>query len=110
VHGFTGTQVDENSFIFNGDATGGGSQDGTRIHMIRGGSVKNNSNLWNGDMDPASFTKNFCEDREDKMRWEKLESSLLTRRPYLAMSHYCRFPSFVLQYTCREPWLLPGNF
>lgn len=55
--------MDESSVVFNGDTTGGKSQDGTRIHMISGGSVKNNSIVWNGDLDPKSFLDVFCEDR-----------------------------------------------
>jgi hypothetical protein len=55
-YGFSGTDVDTCSFLFNSDSKGGKNQDGTRIHMSHGGSVSNNSILWNGDMDPTPFS------------------------------------------------------
>jgi hypothetical protein len=55
-------QIDENSRVFNGDARGK-RPDGTQLHMIIGGSVKNKSTLFNGDLDPESFREVFGKDR-----------------------------------------------
>jgi hypothetical protein len=58
VHGFFGMEVDESSCVFNGDARSKHSNR-TQIHMISDRSVKNNSILSNGDLDPESFKKIF---------------------------------------------------
>lgn len=55
-------EIDESSRVFNGDARGK-HPDGTQFHMISGGSVKNNSTLFNGDLDPESFRKTFAKER-----------------------------------------------
>lgn len=44
----------------NGDVTGAKTQEGSRIHVARGGSVTNNSVLWNGDMDQERFLRFMC--------------------------------------------------
>lgn len=61
-HGFFRMQIDENSRVFNGDARGK-RPDGTQLHMISGGSVKNKSTLINGDLDPEIFREIFGKDR-----------------------------------------------
>lgn len=55
-------EIDEGSVVFNGDARGK-HPDGTQLHMISGGSVKNKSTLFNCDLDPESFKKIFGEER-----------------------------------------------
>jgi hypothetical protein len=55
-------QIDESSRVFNGDARGK-RPDGTQLHMIIGGSVKNKSTLFNGDLDPESLREVFGKDR-----------------------------------------------
>lgn len=62
AHGFFGMEIDESSRVFNGD-TRGKHPDRTSLHMISGGSVKNNSTLFNGDLDPESFNKIFAKER-----------------------------------------------
>lgn len=62
AHSFFGMEIDEGSVVFNGDARGKHS-DGTQVHMISGGSVKNKSTLFNCDLDPESFKKIFGEER-----------------------------------------------
>ncbi|KAJ5481475.1 hypothetical protein N7475_000287 [Penicillium sp. IBT 31633x] len=58
AHGFFGMEIDEGSAVFNGDA-GGKHPNGTKLHIISGGSVTNNSTLVNGDLDKESFKKTF---------------------------------------------------
>lgn len=55
-------EIDKSSRVFNGDARGK-NPDGTSLHMISGGFVKNNSTLFNGDLDPESFKKIFAKER-----------------------------------------------
>jgi hypothetical protein len=55
-------EIDEGSVVFNGDARGK-HPDGTQLHMISGGSVKNKSTLFNCDLDPESFEKIFGKER-----------------------------------------------
>ncbi|KAF4766423.1 hypothetical protein HAV15_010659 [Penicillium sp. str.  len=62
AHGFFGMEIDESSRVFNGDARGKHPA-GTQLHMISGGSVKKNSTLFNGDLDPESFKKFFGKER-----------------------------------------------
>lgn len=50
-------KIDESSFVINGDVTGNKTQDGSRIHVIHGGSVTNNSFHCNGDMDRETFLR-----------------------------------------------------
>lgn len=64
AHGFSGTEIDGSSFAFNGNAVGDiPKQGGPSIHIMRNGTVSNNSVLFNGDMDPESFRKMFCKAR-----------------------------------------------
>ncbi|CDM27583.1 unnamed protein product [Penicillium roqueforti FM164] len=56
------SRQDESSRVFNGDARGKHPA-GTQLHMISGGSVKKNSTLFNGDLDPESFKKFFGKER-----------------------------------------------
>lgn len=57
-------EIYESSFVFNGDAKKRGIHpDGSQVHMISGGSVKNNSALFNGDLDPESFEEIFGKKR-----------------------------------------------
>ncbi|QQK41078.1 hypothetical protein Pdw03_3932 [Penicillium digitatum] len=62
AHSFFGMEIDEGSVVFNGDARGK-HPDGTQLHMISGGSVKNKSTLFNCDLDPESFEKIFGKER-----------------------------------------------
>ena len=62
AHGFFGMEIDESSRVFNGDARGK-HPDGTSLYTISGGSVKNNSTLFNGNLDPESFRKIFAKER-----------------------------------------------
>lgn len=55
--------VDDGSVIVNGDVTGSKGNSRTRVHMIDGGSVRNNSVVCNGDMNRANFLELFCRDR-----------------------------------------------
>lgn len=57
-----GWKLDESSRVFNGDARRK-HPDGTSLHMISGGSVKSNSTLFNGDLDPQNFMEIFGKDR-----------------------------------------------
>ncbi|KAJ5473959.1 hypothetical protein N7475_003525 [Penicillium sp. IBT 31633x] len=61
AHGFFGMEIDESSRVFNGDVRGK-HPDETQLHMISGGSVKNNSTLFRGDLDPESFEKIFAKE------------------------------------------------
>ena len=64
AHGFFGMEIDESSFVFNGDAKKRRIHpDGSQVHMISDGSVKNNSTLFNGDLDPESFKEIFGKKR-----------------------------------------------
>ncbi|KAJ6016378.1 hypothetical protein N7540_010969 [Penicillium herquei] len=63
AHGFFGTEIDASSCVFNGDFGDVEKKDGSRVHMISGGSVKNKSVLINGDLDPESFKQIFGKGR-----------------------------------------------
>lgn len=56
-------QIDTSSQVFNGDVTNSNGTGEERTHRIQGGSVRNNSKLFNGNMDPESFIAFFCRDR-----------------------------------------------
>ncbi|KAJ6036009.1 hypothetical protein N7540_000288 [Penicillium herquei] len=63
AHGFFGTEIDASSCVFNGDFGDAKKKDATRVHVISGGSVKNKSVLFNGDLDPESFKQIFGKGR-----------------------------------------------
>lgn len=55
-------EIDKGSVVFNGNARDK-HPDKTQLHMINGGSVKNNSTLFNGDLDTETFKKIFGKER-----------------------------------------------
>lgn len=57
-------KIDKGSLVINGDVRGK-HPDRTTSHMISGGSVKNNSAVYNGDLDLESLMKTFGKKRKD---------------------------------------------
>lgn len=57
AHGLSAMNIDESSFVINGDITREKTQGGSRIHVAHSGSVTNQSFLCNGDMDRESFLR-----------------------------------------------------
>ncbi|CDM29912.1 unnamed protein product [Penicillium roqueforti FM164] len=62
AHVLFGMEIDKGSVVFNGNARDK-HPDKTQLHMINGGSVKNNSTLFNGDLDTETFKKIFGKER-----------------------------------------------
>jgi hypothetical protein len=62
-HSSKATQIDSSSQVINGSVIDGRRTGSVGKHSLEGGSVKNNSKLANGNMDPKSFIAFFCRDR-----------------------------------------------
>ncbi|KAB8261775.1 hypothetical protein BDV32DRAFT_157785 [Aspergillus pseudonomiae] len=61
-HCYQDTEMDESSKVINGDMVDGLKPSSLRKHHMRGGSVKGNSKLVNGDIDRHAFLAFFCRD------------------------------------------------
>ncbi|KAE8160925.1 hypothetical protein BDV40DRAFT_269227, partial [Aspergillus tamarii] len=61
-HCYRDTEIDQSSHVFNGDVVQSMNTSIVRKHHMRGGSVKGNSKLVNGDLDKDSFAAFFCQD------------------------------------------------
>ncbi|KAJ6050195.1 uncharacterized protein N7446_005567 [Penicillium canescens] len=59
----TATKIDGSSQVINGSVIDGKRTGSVGKHSLEAGSVKNNSKLANGNMDPKSFIAFFCRDR-----------------------------------------------
>lgn len=55
------TEIDNASFLFNGDIVGGSEASLVRKHHLQGGSVRNHSKFVNGDLDRDTFLAFFCQ-------------------------------------------------
>ena len=63
AHGVFHTEIDESSLVFNGNGSSGQDQNGRRVHVISGVSVRNESVLFNGDLDRKKFLKIYGQGR-----------------------------------------------
>ncbi|PYH28212.1 uncharacterized protein BO87DRAFT_235008 [Aspergillus neoniger CBS 115656] len=55
------TEIDNTSFLFNGDIVDGSEPSLVRKHHLQGGSVRNHSKFVNGDLDRETFLAFFCQ-------------------------------------------------